>query len=179
MRYISFLRAINVGGHVVKMGDLKAVFESTGLGEVETFIASGNVIFTTRSGKPPALEQKVEKALYERLGYAVDTFLRTTSEIREVAESAPFATNRIASAAAFNVAFTRNALSDDQRRLLSQFDTGADSFATLGREIYWLSAGRQSESRFVSSKMERLLEVRVTWRNINTVRRLSAKYPPD
>ncbi len=179
MRYISFLRAVNVGGRVVKMGELKAIFESTGLFEVETFIASGNVIFTTKGGKAPALERKIEKALHDGLGYTVDTFLRTTSEIRDVAESAPFTARLIASAGAFNVAFTRNALSDDQQRLLGQFDTGVDSFASVGREIYWVSAGKQSESRFVSSKMERLLDMRVTWRNINTVRRLSAKYPPD
>ncbi len=178
MRYISFLRAINVGGHVVKMGELKTIFESAGLTDVETFIASGNVIFTTKSGKADALERKIEKALLNTLSYDVETFLRSAHEIRDVAECAPFARGAIESAGAFNVAFTRNALSTEQQRLLSQFETDVDSFAAVGREIYWLSAGKQSDSRFVSSKMERLLDVRVTWRNINTLRRLSAKYPP-
>ncbi len=177
MRYISFLRAINVGGHVVKMAELKAIFGSAGLSEVETFIASGNVILTSM-GKPLALERKIEKALFGTLGYTVDTFLRTADEIREVAECAPFTAGRIDSAGAFNVAFTRAPLTVEQQRLLAQFDSDLDSFATVGREIYWLSRAKQSESKFLSSKMERLLDLRVTWRNINTVRRLSAKYPP-
>ena len=41
-RYIAFLRAINVGGHTVKMDQLRALFEELGLSNVETFIASGN-----------------------------------------------------------------------------------------------------------------------------------------
>ncbi len=177
MRYISFLRAINVGGHVVKMAELQAIFGSAGLREVETFIASGNVIFTTKGVKPGSLERKIEKALFDTLGYTVDTFLRTADEIREVAECAPFTAGRIDSAGAFNVAFTRAPLTVEQQRLLAQFDSDLDSFATVGREIYWLCRAKQSESKFLSSKMERLLDLRVTWRNINTVRRLSAKYP--
>ena len=43
MRYAAFLRAINVGGHVVKMDQLRRLFESLGFSDVETFIASGNV----------------------------------------------------------------------------------------------------------------------------------------
>jgi uncharacterized protein (DUF1697 family) len=46
-RYIGFLRAINVGGRVVKMATLKQIFVNLKLAEVETFIASGNVIFTS------------------------------------------------------------------------------------------------------------------------------------
>lgn len=48
-RYFAFLRAINVGGHVVKMDRLRQVFESLAFSNVETFIASGNVIFESTS----------------------------------------------------------------------------------------------------------------------------------
>jgi uncharacterized protein (DUF1697 family) len=49
-RQVAFLRAINVGGHIVKMERLRMIFESLGLKEVETFIASGNVVFAPRAG---------------------------------------------------------------------------------------------------------------------------------
>ena len=48
-RYIAFLRAINIGGHTVKMDDLRQLFESLQFTSVETFIASGNVIFKAGS----------------------------------------------------------------------------------------------------------------------------------
>jgi uncharacterized protein (DUF1697 family) len=75
-RSVAFLRAINVGGHTVKMADLRRSFEALGFGGVATHIASGNVIFETDAGDPAALEDRIEKALQTDLGYRVDTFVR-------------------------------------------------------------------------------------------------------
>jgi len=49
-RYVALLRGINLGGHTVKMDRLKKLFEELGLKNVETFIASGNVIFESAHG---------------------------------------------------------------------------------------------------------------------------------
>ena len=50
MKYVAFLRAINVGGHaIIKMTDLKKMFESAGMENVQTYIQSGNVIFETEA----------------------------------------------------------------------------------------------------------------------------------
>lgn len=58
-RYIALLRAINVGGHTVKMDRLRTLFAQVGLANVETFIASGNVIFDTPIQDTRALEQRI------------------------------------------------------------------------------------------------------------------------
>ncbi len=84
MRYIAFLRAINVGGRVVKMDQLKRLFEELPLSDVETYIASGNVIFTSAARTAAPLEAKIEAHLERRLGYAVPTFLRTPAELAAV-----------------------------------------------------------------------------------------------
>jgi uncharacterized protein (DUF1697 family) len=44
-KYVAFLRAINVGGHTVKMDHLRRLFEALGFTNVETFIASSDVVF--------------------------------------------------------------------------------------------------------------------------------------
>src|SRR5687768_4657369 len=95
-RYIAFLRAINVGGHTVKMDRLRQLFEELGFANVETFIASGNVIFETRSTKMPALEKKIERHLHAALGYEVTTFIRTPAELTAVAALQPFAPGDLA-----------------------------------------------------------------------------------
>ena len=59
-RYVAFLRAINVGGHTVKMDQLRRLFERLGFSKVETFIASGNVIFESASRSAKALEKNTE-----------------------------------------------------------------------------------------------------------------------
>ena len=73
-RFIALLRAINVGGHNVKMDRLRKLFESLGLSNVETFIASGNVIFDSLVESAETLEEKIERHLRESLGYEVATF---------------------------------------------------------------------------------------------------------
>src|SRR6185295_19134238 len=89
-RYIALLRAINVGGHVVKMDRLRALFEELDLTQVDTFIASGNVLFNSSSRSGSALERKIEKHLRAKLGYEVATFVRTAAEVQRVAAYEPF-----------------------------------------------------------------------------------------
>src|SRR4051812_37133784 len=90
MRYIAFLRAINVGKHQVRMDRLRTLFEEMGFTNVETFIASGNVIFDARSAKADTLEKRIERHLEHALGYPVGAFLRSCAELAAVAEHEPF-----------------------------------------------------------------------------------------
>ena len=80
-RLIALLRAINVGGHTVRMSVLREVFEGLGYTGVETFIASGNVIFETRERNTSAIEEKIEGGLKNALGYEAATFIRTPAEL--------------------------------------------------------------------------------------------------
>ena len=67
-RFVAFLRALNVGGHgVVKMEALKKHFTAMGFSDVETFIASGNVVFSSKGVK--GLDGKIAAALERALGY--------------------------------------------------------------------------------------------------------------
>src|SRR5215831_8752107 len=84
-KYVAFLRAINVGGRTVKMEELRRIFDAIGFSNVETFIASGNVIFDSKSKATRAIEQKIETALLKSLGYAVDTFVRAIPELTRIA----------------------------------------------------------------------------------------------
>src|SRR5262245_62756508 len=84
IRYIAFLRAINVGGHVVRMDDLRRQFEALRFSNVETFIASGNVVFESPSRDREAMEKAVEKRLLKALGYEVHTFIRTCDEVAAI-----------------------------------------------------------------------------------------------
>jgi uncharacterized protein (DUF1697 family) len=177
VRYIVFLRAINVGGHVVTMAELKKIFVAMGFKSVETFIASGNVIIDSKSADARALEKKIEAGLKKNLGYEVATFLRTEAEVAGVAAHRPFDVAAMEKAAALNVAFADCDLAVRHAKAVEAFRTGIDDFAIRGREIYWMCSVKQSESRFVSARMEKALGIKLTWRNVNTVRRLADKYP--
>src|SRR5437588_2892987 len=70
-KYVAFLRAINVGGHTVKMNDLRRLCADIGLNNVETVIASGNVVFASPARSARALEKKIAAHLPANLGYTV------------------------------------------------------------------------------------------------------------
>lgn len=175
-RFIAFLRAINVGGHIVQMNRLRELFESLGFSNVETFISSGNVVFETNSRNATLLERKIEKLLQEALGYEVATFIRTDKELAAIASYKPFRQADIDAAATFVVGFLPDALDEQARHTLSEFRTEFDDFHTHGREIYWLSLKKQSESTFSNARFERKLKRKATFRGANTVMRMAAKY---
>lgn len=177
-RYIAFLRAINVGGHTVKMDELRVLFASMGFSAVETFIASGNVIFTTAAADAPALQQRIEGELQRALGYAVATFLRTDAEVTAVARYTPFPPAVMATAGALNVAFLSEPLTAQDEEKVMALRTGIDDFHVHGREVYWLCQTKQSESTFSNVLFERVIGKRATFRGMNTVQKLAAKYPP-
>ncbi len=175
-RYIAFLRAINVGGRIVKMEALQAHFESLGFTDVETFIASGNVIFDAQ-GKEEALRHKIEAPLEAALGHEVTTFLRTPAEVCAVSQFAAFDAALMTSAQALNVAFLHEPLDEIARETLMELRTDIDEFSVNGREVYWLCRKKQSASKFSNALFERKLKVQTTFRGINTVRKLAEKYP--
>jgi uncharacterized protein (DUF1697 family) len=176
-RFIAFLRAINVGGHTVTMDRLRKEFEAVGLQDVETFIASGNVIFSTRSTDPAALEKKIETRLRGSLGYEVATFVRTAADVAAVAGYQPFAPAQIKDGVVY-VGFVARPLDAAATRAVMAFKTEFDDFHVRGREVYWLRRARQTGEPFKYVTLEKALKIRVTFRGVNTVARLAAKHPP-
>lgn len=90
-RYLALLRAVNIGGHFVKMEELRRIFRSLGLLGVETYIQSGNVFFTAAGNeKEEVLRRRIEKELQTALGYDVGAFLRSVKELKRMVEADPF-----------------------------------------------------------------------------------------
>jgi uncharacterized protein (DUF1697 family) len=174
-RYFAFLRAINVGGHVVKMERLRNLFEAYGFSEVETFIASGNVIFQAGEQDARVLESQIEKGLQATLGYEVAAFIRTEAELAQIAEYRAFPPAQVEAATAFNIAFLHKALHDPASRKLMELTTDIDAFASHGREVYWLCQKKQSESTFSNAVLEKRLGVKSTIRGAATLQKLAAR----
>ncbi len=175
MRYIAFLRGINVGGHKVKMDELRRLFEALDLEDVATFIASGNVIFESDDAAKK-LETRIEKHLRKELGYDVPTFLRTDAEVARIAEYEPFPDLKSAKGSSY-VAFLDRRPPAGTRRALSASSNDVDSLKVHDREVYWHVRGGLMDSTLGMAGLDKALGSPTTVRNVNTVRRLAAKYP--
>lgn len=173
-RYAAFLRAINVGGHVVQMEELRRVLTAAGLADVETFIASGNVIFSSPSTDTAALERRIAAALEKAFGYAVGTFVRTPEELAAIAAHMPCSADPASAGGALHIIFLSEALGAAARKEVAALSAPGDEFSCNGREVYWGRFGKLSESPLFGKSLGKTV-TGGTMRNRNTVVRLLAK----
>jgi len=175
IRYIAFLRAINVGGHIVKMDALKKSFVRLGFEDVDTFIASGNVLFSSRSKDTAKLERQIEVQLKKELGYEVATFIRTTDEVVALSAYQSFPPTEIAAARVHYVGFVGEPLTDARASALLGLTTSLENFHSRGREWFWLTRAAAGESKISNGTIEKALKVRSTVRGMNTIIRLAGR----
>lgn len=174
-RYVAFLRAVNVGGHTVTMDRIRAVFEEAGMDDVATFIASGNVIFTTRARNLETLERRLATHLHAALGFAVVTFVRTLDDVARILAAVPFAERDVAAAHAVMVALLADAPDQVAMKRVGQLAGPSDEFRLADRELYWLRRSRESDPG-LGRDLEKAVGAPITVRNVNTLRRLLARF---
>jgi len=160
------------------MDVLRQLFESAGYENVETFIASGNVIFDGMGADPAELEGQIENLLKDSLGYKVNTFIRSDVELSAIASYSPFSKAALDASAALNVAFVSEPPDESAILKLMACKTDIDDFQIHQREIYWLCRKKQSESTFSNSVLEKAIGKPSTLRGISTIQKLAAKYAP-
>lgn len=149
------------------MERLRAVFESLRFDNVATVIASGNVVFETDD--PADLEPRIEAALEAELGFDVPTFLRTGTEVLEVANRQPFPEG----AEEIEVSFLARKPDPEAARALEDATSGADRLVVIGREVYWSHVGPLRDSTHSEDRVVRILGMPTTRRSMRTVRRIA------
>lgn len=89
--YIALFRAINVGGHaVIKMSELKKMFEQMGFFDAVTYIQTGNVVFFSNESDVKKLEAKIEKKFKSATGHESKIFILTNDKLIKAASHNPF-----------------------------------------------------------------------------------------
>ena len=90
-QYVALLGSINVGGNRLLMADLREALEREEFEDVETVVASGNVLFSHDERPSEGLAEKLAHVVRERFG--IDTFVavRSKDELRSAIEDNPFA----------------------------------------------------------------------------------------
>jgi uncharacterized protein (DUF1697 family) len=175
-RYIAFLRGINLGKRRLQMSRLKALVEELGFNDVVTFIASGNVLFSSKATDTGRLESRIAGHLESSLGYAVDTFIRTAEEVAGIARSKPFPEDGQAGIT-IHVGFCRQSVPAEFARGLAAVRTNEDEFRVEEREFYWLCRVRTSDSKvWTLPEIKALKFPTVTLRNMTSIRKLVAKH---
>lgn len=173
-RCAAFLRAVNVGGRVATSDALKKAFRAAGGADPETFLASGNVVFSSKGVK--GLDAKIAAALGDALGFEVPVFVRTLEEIAAVAAHDPFPKRDAARFPTYLIGFLSKDLDAEGVRRLSALQSAEDLFHVRGREFWWLSAHHQARPAITGRQLEKALGQPTTLRNPNTIRRMAERF---
>ena len=110
------------------------------------------------------------------LGYEVSTFIRSTSELAEIARYKPFPESEVAKSRALYVGFLQAPPSTQAKKRLLAVDSKIERFHFHGQELFWLLGARFKESKFSGPLLEKTLGMPATLRNSTTVKKLAEKY---
>ena len=168
-RYAAFLRGINVGGTRVRKDDLCAPFTALGLDDVDTFRASGNVIFEGPRASAAKLQKAIEDRLAADLGFTkAVTFIRTPAEMRALAEAQPLKPK------AGQKMHVMLLLKKPTSSVLD-YATKDDQLALGPKELFWLPKGRMVESEIDLKAIEKLIGP-TTMRTKGTIEEIAERY---
>lgn len=149
-QYIALLRGINVGGHTVRMEELRRLFQELGLENVRTYIQSGNIFFNTRDPDPAALTRKIERHLEKTLGFEAAVFLRTIPEFESILAADPFKKLRVTPDMRLCVVLTAEPIRNDLALPLFSPKKDMQILQTTEREAYvvwYIRNGRPPSSQ--------------------------------
>lgn len=172
MKYVAFLRGINVGGkNKIKMETLREVCVSLGFQNLKTYVNSGNVIFETAKIDDKKLAAKIESAIEKEFALKIKVIVRTFAEIENIVVNNPFA-GQFENDKDLHVFFLNEELPEEKRQSLLSNNNENEMFAVRNCEIFCLLRVSFSDSLIGRDYIGKKLKVSATARNWRTVNKI-------
>jgi uncharacterized protein (DUF1697 family) len=172
MKYVAFLRGINVGGkNKIKMETLREICAALGFSNVKTYINSGNIIFETGETSDKSLAAKIETAIEKEFSLKIKTIVRTIDEIEEIVANNPFA-GEFENDKDVHVFFLDEEMPTEKRELLLSNNNENERYAVHNREIFCHLRISVLDSLMGKDYIGKKLKVSATARNWRTVNKI-------
>lgn len=174
-RYVALFGSINVGGNRLTMADLRYAFEREGFENVETVVASGNVLFDFDERPTEGLEELFSHMMAERFDIASFVAVRSRDEVERAVSGNPFAADGAENLV--HSQFLGGQPSEAQfADLLSAYTgRGPERMALGDRALYIDYCDGAGNSRLTGPFIERRLGFPGTARNLRSLRRIVDK----
>jgi uncharacterized protein (DUF1697 family) len=167
--YVALLRAINLGArNQISMPDLRALFDDLGAGEVNTYVQTGNVVFSYTPTKPEKLAAAIQGRIGTAFGLDVTVLVRTRRQMENVAAGNPFLGGG-RDPAKLHVTFLTGVPEAARTRELAGVRFPPDEFRIAGQEVYLHCPDGYGRSKLSNAFFERRLGAAATTRNWKTV----------
>ena len=174
-RYLALFGSINVGGNRLKMADLRYAFEREEFENVETVVASGNVLFDFDDRPTEGLEELFAYMMRER--FDIDSFVavRTKEEVRAAVEDNPFV--GAGEDKFVHTHFLESQPGEEQfDKLVSEHQGRGEEKLALGNRCLYIDyVNGVGDSKLTAAFIERRLGCRGTARNVRSLARILTK----
>jgi uncharacterized protein (DUF1697 family) len=177
---VAFLRGVNMTGHnVIKMADLAALCRKLGYKDAETYIQSGNVIFTNPDNRTGGeTELLIEQAIKNQFGHDISVMIRSAEELKKILQINPFVQSEDIDQSKHAALFLKEAPISIQIDKLAGIDYPPDRFFVSGKEIFiWCPNGfgkTKLYTNFFENKMKVIGTAR-NWKTISTLVEIAEK----
>jgi uncharacterized protein (DUF1697 family) len=172
--YIAILRGINVSGQkMIKMSELKKVFEELSFTNVKTYIQSGNIIFDAEMQNDQVLQQLIYDAVLKTFSFTVPIIILENKELKVIQEQNPFLSSRSEEITKLHVTFLDTIPKKEligQLKEKAQFLSG--EWIIDGKTIYLFCPDGYGKTKLSNNFFENKLKVTATTRNWKTVNEL-------
>lgn len=173
MKYVAFLRGINVGGkNMIKMETLRATFSALGFENIKSYINSGNLVFETAKTNDGKLAKKIHDAIERDFGFDISVMVRSMAEIGDLIKNNPFE-GQFENDKNLHLFFLDSELSTEQEKLLMENGGENEQFAIRGRAIYCCLKISILDSIAGKGFIDKKLKVPATARNWRTVKMIA------
>jgi len=173
--YIGLLRAVNLGAHnKIGMSELRDLLTGLGMGNVQTLLQSGNVVFQSDVRTTSEAERLIEIAAAQRLRLVTDVLVRSAKEWKGIIADNPFPKEAKQDPSHLLAVALKDVPTRSKIEALQGAITGREIVSVHGRCAYIVYPDGIGRSRLTSALIEKRLATRGTGRNWNTVLKLSA-----
>jgi uncharacterized protein (DUF1697 family) len=169
--FVALLRGVNVGQNTLRMERLRELCVGIGLKNVRTYVQSGNIVFEAQ-GAASHWSQVLERKLAGETRLPVTVIVRSAADMGKVLAANPFLKERGIDPAKLHVTFLQQPPEKSAVEALGKVSAGADRFKWVEKEIYLHCPNGYGRSKLSNNAIEKVLSLRATTRNWNTVKKL-------
>lgn len=176
IRYVAFLRGINVGGNKkVPMAILKESLKTIGFSNIETLLNSGNIIFEAPKDSIENLEEKMANHLERVFGFAIPSIIRTAKSIIEIVEANPFKSETLTKELRFYISFLKTKTNTPFQLPWQSEDQSFQILSLKANAIISLLDVSKSKTPKAMAVLEKEFSKNITTRNWNTILKIEKK----
>ncbi|MGO4342395.1 DUF1697 domain-containing protein [Pedococcus sp. 2YAF34] len=175
-RYVVFLRAVNVGGRTLKMADARKVLQDNDFGDVESHIQTGNFLVETAMRSVTKVEQAVGRLLGAHAGYDIVAIARRPAELPALVAEVDAIPVALQGETSRYVSFCATAPPAARAAGLEEWDSAGERARVIGKDVLMEYAVPFHEAKLTGPRIEKVLGVPGTARNMTVVRALAQKW---